>query len=97
MLDLKDLQAIREILKEEIAESENRMDIKLTKSENLILQETERTRNILEKRIDQIQKNLNELNQYYRITKLENDNTALLLKMIEKLEKRVEDLEKKTA
>lgn len=97
MLDLKDLQAIREILKEEIAESENRMDIKLTKSENLILQETERTRNILEKRIDQIQKNLDELNQYYRITKLENDNTALLLKMIEKLEKRVEDLEKKTA
>ena len=73
------------------------MDIKLTKSENLILQETERTRNILEKRIDQIQKNLDELNQYYRITKLENDNTALLLKMIEKLEKRVEDLEKKTA
>lgn len=97
MLDLKDLQAIREILKEEIAESENRMDIKLTESENLILQETERTRNILEKRIDQIQKNLDELNQYYRITKLENDNTALLLKMIEKLEKRVEDLEKKTA
>lgn len=50
MLDLKDLQAIREIFKGEIAESENRMDIKLAESENLILQETERTRNILEKR-----------------------------------------------
>ena len=47
--------------------------------------------------INEVQKNLDELSQYYRITKLENDNTALLLKMIDELSKRVEVLEKKTA
>ena len=46
--------------------------------------------------IDKIQKNLDELSQYYRITNLENDNTALLLKMIDELTKRVEELEKRT-
>ena len=95
MLEQKDLQAIREIIKEEIAESEDRMDVKLAKSENLTLEEMERTRNILEKRIDKIQRNLDELNQYYRITKLENDNTALLLKMIDELSRRIEELENK--
>lgn len=97
MLDQKDLQAIRKIVKEENMESEKRTDTKLTKSENLILEEMERTRNILEKRIDKVQKNLDELNQYYRITKLENDNTVLLLKMTDELSKRVEELEKRTA
>lgn len=96
MLEQGDLQAIREIMKEEIAESEKRMDVKLTKSENLILEEMERTRNILENRIDTVYKNIDELAQYYRITKLENDNTTLLLKMIDELSKRVEELEKRT-
>ncbi|MDE6517262.1 MAG: hypothetical protein K2L18_05380, partial [Acetatifactor sp.] len=73
------------------------MDTRLAESENLILEEMERTRYILEKNIDKVQKNLDELNQYYRITKLENDNTALLLKMIDELTRRVEELEKKTA
>lgn len=86
MLDQKDLAAIRAIMKEEI-----------TESENLILEEMERTRNIIEKQIDKVQSNLDEINQYYRITKLENDNTTLLLKMIDELSKRVEELEKKTA
>ena len=86
MLDQKDLVAIRAIMKEEIAESEN-----------LILEEMERTRNILEMHINKVQKNLDELNQYYRITKLENDNAALLLKMIDELTRRVEELEKKSA
>lgn len=52
---------------------------------------------ILERKIEKVQKNLDELNQYYRITKLENDNTALLLKMIDELSRRVEKLEKRTA
>ncbi len=40
---------------------------------------------------------MDELNQYYRITKLEADNTALWLRLIDGLSKRVEELEKKTA
>lgn len=86
MLAQNDLDAIRTIMKEEIAQAEN-----------LLLEEMERTRNILEKQIDKVQSNLDELNQYYRITKLENDNTALLLKMIDELSRRVEELEKRTA
>lgn len=79
------------------AESEKRMDARFEESENLILEELERTRSILEKEIAQVQKNLDEISQYYRITKLENDNTALLLKMIDELSRRIENLEKKTA
>lgn len=44
-----------------------------------------------------VQKNLEELNQYYRITKLENDNTAMLLKMTDDLSRRIGELEKRTA
>lgn len=64
---------------------------------NLVLKELDRVQVSLENKISAVQKNLDELNQYYRITKLENDNTALLLKMIDELSKRVEELEKKTA
>lgn len=97
MLEQNDLIAIRKIMKEEITESEKRTDARFAESENLVLEESERTRNILEKQIEKVQKNLDELSQYYRITKLENDNTALLLKMIDELSKRIENLEKKTA
>lgn len=97
MLEQNDLIAIRKIMKEEIAESERRTAERFEESENLILEEVERTRSILEKEIENVQKNLDELSQYYRITKLESDNTALLLKMIDELSKRIEKLEKKTA
>lgn len=82
MLEKKDIDIIRSIMKEEI---------------NLVLKELDRVQVSLENKISAVQKNLDELNQYYRITKLENDNTALLLKMIDELSKRVEELEKKTA
>ena len=84
-------------LSESEKQMEALMDRKLSESENLVLEELERTRNILEKQIDLIQKNLDELNRYYRITKLENDNTTMLLRMIDDLSKRVDELEKRTA
>ena len=82
---------------ENMAKMEALLDKKLTKSEGLILDELERTRNILEKHIQKIQQNVDELNQYYRITKLENSNVSLLLEMYEDLSRRVEALEAKTA
>ncbi len=90
MLEEKDLQAIKTIV-------EDVVDKRITESENLILKYVDDTRKTLEKQIEQVRKNMEELNQYYRITKLENDNTALLLKMVDGLSKRVEELEKKTA
>lgn len=90
MLEEKDLQAIKSIV-------EDVVDKRISESENLILKYVDDTRKTLERQIAQVQKNIEELNQYYRITKLENDNTALLLKMVDGLSKRVEELEKKTA
>jgi hypothetical protein len=90
MLEQKDLDILQKMI-------ENIVDSRIAESENLILKELDRVQISLENKINTVQKNLEELNQYYRITKLENDNTALLLKMIDELSKRVEELEKKTA
>ena len=86
MLEQKDLQAIAELI-----------DARVTKSESLILGELVKIEDTLILQIEQVKKNLEELNQYYRITRLENNNTTLLLKMIEGLEKEVEELKKKIA
>lgn len=81
MLEEKDLSAIAEIV-----------HLQAVETENLVLDKMGRTQEYLDKRIGDIQKNLEELQQYYRITKLEKDNTTLLLKMIETLQKDVEKL-----
>lgn len=118
MLEQRDLEAIRVIMKEEIveaiegsenrlrgeiagaiAESEKRMKkfVKkaIVESEKLVLSELDRVQGNLEKRIDAVQKNMDDLNQYYRITRLERDNGADALRLYENLEKRVEVLERK--
>lgn len=66
-------------------------------SEKLLLDELGYVQSYFEKQIAQVQKNIDELQQYYKIAKLENDNTTLLLKMIETLQKDIEELKKKTA
>ena len=86
MLDQKDLEAIRNVMREE-----------LTNSENLVLEELDRVQEGLTRKVEKVQKNLEDLQQYYRITKLENDNTSLLLQMIVNLRKDVEELKNKTA
>lgn len=90
MLSQDDIKRLKEMM-------ESVIDERLSKTENFMLDEIGRTQVYLENKISKVQKNLEELNQYYRITKLENDNTALLLKMIDELSKRVEELERKTA
>ena len=94
-------ESILEKVDEKLGKTEEsileRADKKLLKSESLVLDEVERTRKILEKQIEKVQKNLDEINQYYKITKLENDNTSLVLKLIDELFKRIEELEKRTA
>lgn len=66
-------------------------------SEKLLLDELGYVQSYFEKQITQVQKNIDELQQYYKIAKLENDNTTLLLKMIETLQKDIEEIKKKTA
>ena len=119
MLEEKDLQAIGALLERQKESIEKSFDKKLEgqdkrfkeilnqnfkTSENLVLQYVDDTRRILEEEIQKVQKNLDELNQYYRITRLENDNGALLMEIIkqmqdkmQKMEEEFEELKKKTA
>ena len=102
MLGQDDIKLLKGMMESVIDERmpkvmESVIDERLSKTENFMLDEIGRTQVYLENKINKVQKNLEELNQYYRITKLENDNTALLLKMIDELSKRGEELEKKTA
>ena len=80
-----------------LSEIDKRMDDRFAKSENLVLDEMERTRRILEGKIQTVQNNLDDIREYYRISKLEQDNSALLLCIVSDLQKRVDLLEQKTA
>ena len=82
-----------------ISESEGRMESKMEslihESENMVLGELDRVQVNLGKRIDKVEQNLDELNQYYRIIKLDHDNTAILLKTIGDHEKSIDALSKR--
>lgn len=108
MLEEKDLEALKNILDGRFSQMESTMDSKFSQiestmdnrfsqSENLVLSELERTRAIVENKVETVQKNLDQLKEYYRITKLENDNTSLLLQIVSDLQKRVSELEKRSA
>ena len=101
MLDQKDLQAIQAMMEtvvdSRVEKTERLIEDRTSRAENLLLDELSRTQNILEKRIELVQKNLDELSQYHWITKLENDNTTLLLQMINDLKKEVDQLKQEIA
>ncbi len=73
MLDKKDLEMIKDIMGTLIRESENKMSSKMEslihESENTILEELDRVQIHLGKRIDKVEKDLDELNQYYKAGK----------------------------
>ncbi|MCB6545361.1 hypothetical protein [Blautia glucerasea] len=75
----------------------HQMDERITSSENMILKELDRVQEHPESDVQKVQKNLEELQQYYRIAKLENDNTALLLKMYNDMQKEIAELKAKIA
>ena len=97
MLDTNDLNAIKELLKENNKEIKKDTKKAISESEKMLLDEIQFNRNAMEKLISKVENNLEELKQYYRITKLENDNTAILLKLITQLQSDVEELKRKTA
>lgn len=103
-MDMELLSAISDMMDQKISgvdrkisDMDQKFDEKLKNTENMILDELGRTKSILEDRIDRMQNNIDEMNQYYRITKLKNDNTVLILRLVDGLSKRVEALEIKTA
>ena len=101
MLEHSDLQAIRDIMKEEIGRSENLLkDIiktEIGRSENLVLNEVDRVQENLETKMEQLKRNMDELTQYYRTVKLDHENNALFLQMIQEIKKEVNELKMKIA
>lgn len=82
MLDEKDLKCFAELLNSQT---------------NMILNELDNVQSKLTDRMNRLESNMDELKQYYRINKLENENTSLLLQMIKDLQKEVDELKKKIA
>lgn len=82
MLDEKDLKSIADLLNSQT---------------NMILNELDNVQLRLTDKMNRLESNMDELKQYYRINKLENENTSLLLQMIKDLQKEVDELKKKIA
>ncbi|MCJ8020985.1 hypothetical protein MUY40_29055 [Blautia sp. NSJ-159] len=82
MLDEKVLKSIADLLNSQT---------------NMILNELDNVQLRLTDKMNRLESNMDELKQYYRINKLENENTSLLLQMIKDLQKEVEELKKKIA
>lgn len=87
------LDKVEKIVKRSETTLSKKMDKKIIKSESLVLDEVERTRNILERKIEKTQKDVDELKSIYRVIKMDTENTAMLLRMYDNLENRVEKLE----
>ena len=75
MLDEKDLKSIADLLNSQT---------------NMILSELDNVQTRLTDKINMVESNMEEIKQYYRINKLENENTSLLLQMIKDLQKEVD-------
>ena len=101
MLEKQDIEIIRSIMQESEERIMERVDQKLQRAlretENGLLEEMDRMRESLEEKIANVDKKVDNLETYYRITKLENYNTSILLKIVGDLQERVAVLEKKTA
>ena len=101
MLEKQDIEIIRSIMQESeeriMEKFDQKMQRALRETENGLLEEMDRMREILEEKIANVDKKVDNLETYYRITKLENDNTSILLKIVGDLQERVIVLEKKTA
>ncbi|BDZ75875.1 hypothetical protein [Claveliimonas bilis] len=101
MLEKQDIEIIRSIMQESEERIMEKFDQKLQRAlretENGLLEEMDRMRESLEEKIANVDKKVDNLETYYRITKLENDNTSILLKIVGDLQERVIVLEKKTA
>ena len=101
MLEQKDIEILKSLMQEVVKESEenilNKVDERISASENLVLNELDRVQTHLEKEVDEVRENLDEMKQFYRINKLESDNTTLLLQMYNNMQKEIEKIKTKIA
>lgn len=94
MLNKQDLMQIKEVVQEVVHEEIVAVKEELYADQNIILEEIERTRNILEGKIIRLDNRMAELESCYRSDKLEHEAMNM---QYGNLEKRVERLERKMA
>lgn len=63
-------------------------------SENSTLEEVDRLQEIMERRIGEVNEKIENVERYYRISRLENDNTTLVLQIVEDYGRRLEKIER---
>ena len=63
-------------------------------SENSTLEEVDRLQEIMERRIGEVNEKIENVERYYRISRLENDNATLVLQIVEDYGRRLEKLER---
>lgn len=78
-------------------EFDTKIDEKFTNFENVILRKLDRIQERMNKRMDDIQRNIDELNQYYRISKMESDKTSVLLQMYIDMQKQIAEIQARIA
>ena len=78
-------------------EFDTKIDEKFTNFENVILRKLDRIQERMDKRMDDIQRNIDELNQYYRISKMESDKTSVLLQMYIDMQKQIAEIQARIA
>lgn len=67
----------------------------LERLENTLLDEIAKTQTYLENQIGELKRRMDDMEQYYRIRRLEDSNSMLMRRKIDDLRQRVECLEKK--
>ncbi len=88
-LDVRQAKTEERILKQ--------VDERIIKSESLMFNEMARIYESLDRKIEMLNSKIEEMSQYYRIFRLDQDNMTILLSLIDALTKRVEILESKMA
>ena len=71
------------------------VDDRIRESENLVLGELDLVQEKMTASIEEIKASIHEMQQYYRIKRLEEDNTRGLIQMIQKVQKDVDELKAK--
>lgn len=103
-LDKRLAETEERILKEvdkRLAETEERIlrevDERIVKPESLLFSEMARVYETLDHKIEILSSKVEEVSQYYRTFRLDQDNMTVILSLIDALTRRVEILESKTA
>ena len=93
----KRVSEVESSLTNKITEVEGSLTNKIIEVESFLTKELVRTEDILTRKIEKVDSKLEEIDQYYRIEKLENGNMGMILQILEKYQKRLEKLEMKIA